>query len=250
MHVSLSAQEVINIGGFSITNTLITTWVVMTLIVLISYLGTKNMHSVPKGLQNLLELSIEKLFNFFNSVWENREQTKKYFSLLATFFIFIIVANWLGLLIEAIPGIKYIGFFKNQNGHEAFVPLFRSVNSDLNATLSWAIISVFLVQVFGITSLGVIKYGSKFFNFQSPIYFFVGILEFISEFAKVVSFSFRLFGNIFAGEVLLVVVAAIAPLIAPIPFYGLEIFVGFVQALVFTMLTLVFIKMAVTVAHH
>ncbi|MCK4525128.1 MAG: F0F1 ATP synthase subunit A, partial [Candidatus Andersenbacteria bacterium] len=119
-------------------------------------------------------------------------------------------------------------------------------NSDLNTTLALAIVSVLATQIFGIIALGVFKYGKKFINFSSPITFFVGILELVSEVAKMVSFSFRLFGNVFAGEVLLVVIMTLAPFIAPLPFFGLELFVGFVQALVFAMLTLVFLKMAVT----
>jgi F-type H+-transporting ATPase subunit a len=95
-------------------------------------------------------------------------------------------------------------------------------------------------------AIGAFKYGSKFLNFKSPILFFVGILEFISELSRIISFSFRLFGNIFAGEVLLAVMAMLVPFIAPLPFYGLELFVGFIQALVFTMLTIVFIKAAIT----
>jgi len=126
---------------------------------------------VPGKLQNILEIIIEGLFNFFNSVWENRKKTRKYFPLLATFFIFIIISNWFGLL----PGIGSIGFTEIKDGHESFVPLFRSVNSDLNATLSWAIISIILVQIFGTTSLGIFSYFKKFFNFSNPINFFVGI---------------------------------------------------------------------------
>jgi len=147
-----------------------------------------------------------------------------------------------------LPGIGSIGFNEIKDGHETFVPLFRSVNSDLNATLSWAIISVFLAQIFGMSSLGTFSYLKKYFDFSNPINFFVGILEIVGEIAKIISFSFRLFGNVFAGEVLLVVMTMLAPYLAPLPFYGLEIFVGFIQALVFTMLSLVFIKMA-TEAH-
>jgi F-type H+-transporting ATPase subunit a len=240
MHISLVAEKIFSLGSFSINNTLLTSWIVIISLALISYFGTKKIEMVPGKLQNILEIIIEGLFNFFNSVWENRKKTRKYFPLLATFFIFIIISNWFGLL----PGIGSIGFTEIKDGHESFVPLFRSVNSDLNATLSWAIISIILVQVFGTTSLGIFSYFKKFFNFSNPINFFVGILEIVGEIAKIISFSFRLFGNVFAGEVLLVAMTFLVPYIAPLPFYGLELFVGFVQALVFTMLSLVFIKMA------
>ena len=124
-----------------------------------------------------------------------------------------------------------------------FVPLFRAGTADLNTTLALAIISVISTQIFGVMNLR-LGYFKKFINFSSPIDFFVGILETISEFAKVISFAFRLFGNIFAGEVLLAVTTFLIPLIIPMPFYGLEIFVGFIQALVFSMLSLVFFNMA------
>ncbi len=244
MHISLAAEKIFSLGSFSVNNTLLTSWVVIAFLALLSYFGTRKIKMVPGKIQNILELIIEGLFNFFNSVWENRTKTKKYFPILATFFIFIIISNWFGLL----PGIGSIGFTEVKDGHTVFIPFFRSVNSDLNATLSWAIISVVLVQIFGTMSLGTFSYLKKFFNFSNPINFFVGILEIVGETAKVISFSFRLFGNVFAGEVLLVVMTFLVPYVIPLPFYGLELFVGFVQALVFTILSLVFIKMA-TEAH-
>lgn len=128
-----------------------------------------------------------------------------------------------------------------------FTPLFRPGSADLNTTTALALISVFITQIVGFKTLG-IGYLKKFFNFKNPIAFFVGILELISEFAKIISFSFRLFGNIFAGEVLLAVMLMLAPYFVPIPFYGLEIFVAVIQAFVFAMLTLVFIKLA-TISH-
>lgn len=133
--------------------------------------------------------------------------------------------------------------------HEIFVPIFRPGTADLNTTLALAIFSVFAVQIMGIQFQG-LNYFSKFINFSSPIMFFVGILEIISEFAKIVSFAFRLFGNIFAGEVLLVVIGYLTKIIVPVPFYGLEVFVGFIQALVFAMLSLVFFNMATQGHEH
>ncbi|MEX0916679.1 MAG: F0F1 ATP synthase subunit A [Candidatus Spechtbacterales bacterium] len=129
-----------------------------------------------------------------------------------------------------------------------FVPLFRSAYADLNMTLALAIISVLATHVFGVMTIGFFKHAHKFFNFSSPINFFVGILELFGEVSKMVSFSFRLFGNIFAGEVLLVVILTLVPYIAPLPFFALEVFVGFIQALVFSMLTLVFMKVAMAEA--
>jgi F-type H+-transporting ATPase subunit a len=129
----------------------------------------------------------------------------------------------------------------------AFVPYFRAGTADLNTTVALAIISVAATQFFGIQFLK-LGYFSKFINFSSPITFFVGILETVLEFAKIISFAFRLFGNIFAGEVLLAVISFLVPVVAPMPFYGLEVIVGVIQALVFAMLSVVFFNMA-TIGH-
>ena len=129
------------------------------------------------------------------------------------------------------------------------MPFFRGPNADLNTTLALALISVSITQYLSIKTLGIKNYIARFINLKNPIKFFVGILEIISEFAKILSFSFRLFGNIFAGEVLLAVMVFLIPVLVPVPFLALEVFVGFIQALVFTMLTTIFIVVA-TEGHH
>lgn len=248
MHVSITPEIIATVFGMPITNSLIASLITTVVLLVIAYSATRNVREVPKGLQNLFEIVIEALFNMVDSVTGDKKQSYKFFPLVATIFIFIIISNWLGLL----PGFGSVGFFETvQEGvhdeeHSVFVPLLRSANSDLNITIALAMISVFATQVFGIATLGVFKYGKKFINFSSPIKFFVGLLELVGEIAKMVSFSFRLFGNVFAGEVLLVVIMMLAPFIIPIPFFALELFVGFIQALVFAMLTLVFLKVAVT----
>jgi len=248
MNVSITAETIANVAGMPITNTLISSVLTAFILVVISYFATKNTKEVPRGLQNLFEAIIEALFNMVDSVTGDRKQTYQFFPLVATIFIFVVTSNWLGLL----PGFGSLGFYEiaKEGAHEEsgaiFIPLLRSANSDLNATLALAIISVLATQIFGIATLGALKYAKKFINFNSPITFFVGILELISEVAKMISFSFRLFGNVFAGEVLLVVIMTLVPFIAPLPFFGLELFVGLIQALVFAMLTLVFLKTATT----
>lgn len=247
MHVSITPELIVNIFGMPITNTIITSVLAAVILLIIAYFATKNIKEVPRGLQNLFEAILEALFGMVDSVTGDRKQTYQFFPLVATIFIFIILSNWLGLL----PGFGSIGFFETAAGmhgeeHTVFIPLLRSANSDLNTTLALAIVSVAAIQLFGVAALGTFKYGKKFINFSSPITFFVGILELISEVAKMISFSFRLFGNVFAGEVLLVVIMTLVPFVAPLPFFALELFVGFVQALVFAMLTLVFLKVAVT----
>jgi len=150
-----------------------------------------------------------------------------------------------------LPGFGSIGLHEVEEGHEVFVPIFRSTYADVNMTFALALVAMTSVQVFGFTMLGFKKYAGKFFvnPFKNFVGSFIGILELVSEFSKMISFSFRLFGNIFAGEVLLLVMSFLVPYIIPLPFYGLELFVGFIQALVFSFLTLVFLQMATT-AHH
>lgn len=128
-----------------------------------------------------------------------------------------------------------------------FVPYLRAGTADLNTTLALGLFSQVMAQIIGVKYLG-LSYFKKFFNFKDPIMMFVGVLELVSEFSKVLSYAFRLFGNIFAGEVLLVVMSALIPVVVPMPFYGLEIFVGFIQALVFSLLSLVFFNIA-TLGH-
>lgn len=240
MEISLAAEKIGSFLGIPVTNSLLMTWLAIIVLVIFGVIAGRNPQLVPKGIQNFFEAIIEYLLNLATDIIGDAKAARKYFPLVATFFIFIVTANWMGL----IPGVGTIGFHELKEGKEVFVPLLRGGNADLNTTLALAIVSVFAVQIFGIVAIGVVKYAKKFFNFKGPIEFFVGILELISEISKMISFSFRLFGNIFAGEVLLTVVAFLVPWFAPLPFFALELFVGAVQALVFTMLTLVFIKVA------
>lgn len=245
MEISLAAEKIAHIGSIPVTNSMLLSWIATVFLSFLAWLATSKMASIPRGVQNFFEMVIEFLYSTANSVLDDEKATRKYFPFIATLFIFIITNNWLGLL----PGVGTIGIHEVKEGHQVLVPLFRAGTADLNTTLALAILTMITVQVVGVAALGTFKYAKKFFNFKGPIDFFVGILELMSEFSKIISFSFRLFGNIFAGEVLLTVIAFLLPLIAPLPFFLLEIFVGFIQALVFTMLALVFIKGAITEAH-
>lgn len=242
MEISLAAEPILHLGPLAISNTMLMAWLAMALLVVVAYLAFRRPRLVPQGLQNLMEAAIESLVNLIESVTGSRKMTYRLLPLVATIFFFVIVSNWMGLL----PGVGTIGFHEMHDGHMLFVPLFRSTYSDLNMTLAIAIIAVFMTQVFGIASIGFFKYASKFITFKNPIAFSLGLLELVSEVAHVISFAFRLFGNVFAGEVLLMVIAFLVPYIAPLPFYLLEIFVGFIQALVFALLTTVFIAIAST----
>ncbi len=250
MEISLAPESLFHIGTFPVTNTLLMT-LILSLIIIIFSLTIKNrLNLIPKGFQNIIEYVLEAFLNLVESVTQNKKQTKKFFPIVATIFIFVILSNW----IELIPGLGTIGINEMREGKSVLVPFIRSASADLNVTLAIALISVFTVQFMGIATIGVVKYGKKFLAnpFRKPYFIgtFVGALEIISEIAKIISFSFRLFGNIFAGEVLLIVILNLVPYVVPLPFLFLELFVGFIQALVFAMLTLVFLKMAVTEAAH
>ncbi|PJC36777.1 ATP synthase F0 subunit A [Candidatus Peregrinibacteria bacterium CG_4_9_14_0_2_um_filter_53_11] len=246
---TLSSETIVEIAGFPIRNSMVMAWLAMLVLIVAALIyRRKSENLVPRGFQNLVEVLVGGLYNFFLEIVHDAKQAKKFFAVCATIFLFIITSNWMGIL----PGVGSIGIYlpHGEAGHEsiALVHFFRTGFADINMTLALAIISVILTQFYGITSLGFASYAHKFFvnPFKDFVGSFVGLLELVSEFAKIISFSFRLFGNIFAGEVLLVVMGFLAPFIAPIPFYGLELFVGFVQALVFALLTLVFMKMAAT----
>lgn len=241
MHeIFLTAEPLFFIGSFPFTNTLLVSVLAVGLIAIGSYLLQRKYAEVPGAVQGIVEIVYEELTGLMDSVLGNRKKSEVYLPFVATIFIFILVSNWLGIL----PGV---GSFGIKEGHH-FTPLLRSPASDLNFTLALAILTVVMVNVFGVMAIGAWRHASKFLNFTSPINFFVGILEFISEIARMISFAFRLFGNVFAGEILLVVIAFLVPYIAPVPFFFLEIFVGFIQAFVFAMLALVFIAIA-TVDH-
>ncbi len=233
-HGIVLAPEIIgHIGFLPVTNTMLVTWVAMLFLVITSIIATWRVKAIPSGLQNFFELVIEAGYQTVEDL--AHDKTKLFFPIVMTFFLFIITANWMGLL----PGFATIGLNEIHEGKKQFIPLLRSINSDLNTTLALALISAITTHIFAIKFLGIKNYLLRWVSLN-PIFLFVGILEIISEFTKIVSLSFRLFGNIFAGEVVLATVSNIFAFVIPLPFYFLEIIVGFVQAAVFMMLTLVF----------
>jgi F-type H+-transporting ATPase subunit a len=237
-HISLAAEKLFEIGHFPVTNSLLLSAIALVLLISVGLILRRSFSMVPGTFQSLVESAIEGLLGLMDSVLGKRALSERYLPIVATIFLFVMTSNWLGLF----PGIGPIVF----RGEHETAPLFRAPSSDLNFTLALAVISVLATNVIGVAALGFFKHGKKYFNFGNPIAFFVGILELISEFAKMVSFSFRLFGNVFAGEVLLVIIAFLVPYVVPLPFLFLEVFVGFIQAFIFAMLTLVFIATAVT----
>lgn len=259
--------------SFPISNTLVTTWIVLIIIVVLFYFGTRNIQLVPRGLQNILEMLVEYMVGLSDQVAGGRG--KKFFPVAATIFILLLFAN----LIALIPGFGPIGVMHLEPGQQApqgitivgdappifslhhepgeevplLVPFVRAPATDLNLAVGLALISVVLTQVFGMQAQG-LRYWTRFFSFgrllKGDIAFglidvFVGIVELISEIMKIIAFTFRLFGNIFAGEIVLLVMAYLF-LILPFPFYGLELFVAVIQAFVFAVLTLAFMTIATT----
>jgi F-type H+-transporting ATPase subunit a len=262
--ITLFAEPIFHVGSFTITNSLISSWTVVFILAILAIIVGRKIKKIPKGLQNVFEIIIENAIKLMDSVTNSSKKSKQIFPYIFTIFIFILFNNWLGL----IPGVGSIGFI--ETGHEGsiFVPFFRGATADLNTTLALAIFSVLAANIFGILTIGGWNFFNKFINVKAlaavpmhirkepsiiivnPIKFFVGLIEIIGEVAKVASLSFRLFGNVFAGEVLLASMAAIFAFVVPIPFIFLEIIVGVIQALIFSMLTLVYFTIASSAEEH
>jgi F-type H+-transporting ATPase subunit a len=240
--VILAPEQIGTLWGIPITNTLITSWVAIAILIVAAIIVRSRLSYTPGRFQALIESLVIFVQDFIKETLENDTWARRAFPLLITIFLFIATSN----IIEFTPGIGSVGFFSASG---AFTPLLRSVNTDLNVTLTLAIISVISIEVIGIIAVGFWRYAGKFFNFTSPLGFVVGLIEFVSELSRFISFSFRLFGNIFAGEVLIAVVSYFVPYVLPAPLMAFEMFVGFVQAAVFALLTLFFIKLAITDPH-
>lgn len=232
---------------FLITNTLLSCWIASGLLLLVFWLGARGVKAdrAPRGLANVVEGVMSGMHDFVESV-AGHERTRKFFPLFATIFLFVLFNAWLGLL----PVYQSLGAI--EHGKIAR-HLLRPAGTDLNMPLALALVSFVFVEYWGIRSVG-LGYFGKFFRFgtllrgqlfQGFIDLFVGVLELLSELVRVVSFTFRLFGNMTAGEILLLVTAFLIPFAFSLPFYGLELLVGFIQALIFSGLTLVFVTLAV-----
>lgn len=245
LNISLAAEPIAHIGSFPITNAMLGSLLAAGTLALLARSLNKRMALVPGKMQNIAEMAIEFLLNLMDGVTNDRAKTKKFFPIVATIFFFILTMNWFGLL----PFFGAIGIHEVHDGHEVLVPFFRGGTADLNMTVAIAMISVIAAQVFGVMYIGTKAHLRKYFN-PNPTMAFPGIIEFIGEFTKIISFSFRLFGNVFAGEVLLLVISNLVPLFAPLPFYFLELFVGIIQAFVFALLSLVFFTIAASSHEH
>ncbi len=303
-HISIKPETLFSVGPIDVTNTMLTSWLVVATMVLLVFLSTRRWEMVPRGAQNVVEAVVEAFYNLVINV-AGEKNGRRFFPVVATIFFFVLASNWLSLLpifnvvggvqeeehgfvMEETAGIAYVPFsvlhndsideddpdakeqFDKAKGQGKVVgdllPFFRGPNTDLNTTLALAIVSAIAVETWGITSAGILRYGGNFVRlggmlqgivrlspakfFQGFIDWFVGFLEFISECVRLLSFTARLFGNMFAGEVVILMFTFMTPFLITIIFYGLELFVGVIQAFIFAMLTLVFGVMAVAHGEH
>lgn len=261
---TLFAEPIAHIGSFPVTNSLATSGVALLIIVTITVLIGRKVKKVPTGLQNVMEMIIEGFLGIFDGVTGSRKKSLKFAPVALAFFFFILINNWMGIL----PGVGSIGQIALIDGEKFFIPYLRGATADLNTTLALACLGVVISHIMGVLAVGWWKYLNKFINIKAfleipkkiikdpmvllvnPIKAFVGLIEVVGELAKVASLSFRLFGNVFAGEVLLASMSAILAYGIPIPFLFLEVLVGLIQALIFSMLILTYLTINTTEEEH
>ncbi len=257
-HPSISAETVFTVGGFEVTNTILATWVTMLVLTILFVIYRSKLSLVPGRFQTAIEAILEYVYGICASI-SPKEVARKFFPLVCTIFLFVGFNSWLSL----IPGYGSLTFV-NSAGHT--VELIRGAGTDLNTTLSLAVVAFIVAEVVAFKEQG-LKYILKYINFSGLItafktlfkgkiggffidlitgivLFLTGIIEFISEISRLISLTFRLFGNMTAGEILLASISFLIPYLVPTIFYGLEVLVGFIQALVFSSLTMVYISLS------
>lgn len=248
--IHLAPEVLGTIFGVPITSTLLTVWLTMGVLIVLAVVVKSKLSLVPGKLQSASEALIGAVYDYMADVLESKSLARRFFPLVMTIFLFILAMNWMALM----PWIDTIGMHAQAESHgevvDKFVPFFHSPATDLNITIAFAIVAFVSIELAGVFMLGVFKYAGKFINFTSPLAFVIGLIELLSEIARLISFSFRLFGNIFAGKTLLLVVMFLTtPYILPVPLIAYEFFVGFIQAFIFAILTLYFIKLAIEEPH-
>ena len=243
IHVAISAEELFRVGPLSVTNSMVGAVLASVVLVLAAWYISRRSALIPGRLQSALELPVELLSGI---VAGSSSRWRGYVALVLGFFLMILVANWIGLL----PGVGTIGITHiDEAGHEAVTPIVRPASADLNFTLGLAIIAFVMFIYWGIRANGPRGYLKELLGeplYMAPLMFPINL---ISEFSRLISLSMRLFGNIFAGEVLLATMIALAPILIPAVFLGLELLFGFVQALVFALLAMTYIGTAIA-EHH
>ncbi len=257
--VTIFAEPIFHFGSFTVTNALLTSWVVVAIIIFLSVAIRRKTKEIPGKLQNVFEIIIENALSLCDQVTNSRKLSMKIFPFAISAFFFILINNWLG--------VSPLGGFGSIHDGEhglAFIPFLRGGTADINTTIALSVMVVLGANLFGVFSIGLWKTFNKYVNVKvlgsiftkvkkdptviivAPITFFVGLIEIVGEFAKIASLSFRLFGNVFAGEVLLASMAALMAYVIPIPFLFLEILVGVIQALIFSILLVVYFTIGAT----
>lgn len=253
IHIPTLAPEILfQIGDFSVTNTMVNAWLAIVFFLIVGIFVRRSVKLRPGKLQNFWEYILELIMGYFDQVTGSRKNTIKFLPITGSVFFFILLSNWLGLL----PGTGTITV-----GHNF---LFRPANTDLNLTVAMALVSVVGSHILGFATIGFFAHANKFIQLGSlvksirkgPVAVFtalvnmlVGLIEIAGEVAKVMSLSLRLFGNIFAGEVLMTVIASIVSVALPAPFMLLELMVGVIQAGVFAILSTVYMTVAISEPH-
>lgn len=251
----VAAEPIFELGFITITNSMINAWIAVLFFVIVAWFARKKTAMVPRGFQNVVEGTVEFLLIEVEKVTGDKKKARQFLPIVATIFLFILFSNWIGLL----PGTGSIGIWTELHGKIELIPLLRPAASDLNLTIAIALFAVVTSHVMAFLTIGPLNHISKFLNVRGIIKavskgpiaiavafveFGVGLIEIVGEVAKVVSLSLRLFGNIFAGEVLITVMLGLLAYVVPIPFMFLELLVGAVQATVFAMLTLAYLVVA------
>lgn len=236
MLVSKAPEIIGNLLGFQITNTILTSVIISIIFIIFVVFVSGNIDLIPSKIQSLIEIIYDFLKNLISEQTDgDHQRILMFFPWVGAFFLFIAVSN----LLELIPGAGIISIEILEHGK--YIPLFRTPNSDLNSTVALTFISVIITQYFAFKLMGWKAHLKRYFNFRHPLDIFAGLFEFISEFTKVISLSFRLFGNIYAGDVIILLFTKLGgEFLLPLPFLAFEILVDIIQAGIFAMLTLSF----------
>ena len=257
--ITLFAEPIFHFGNFTVTNALFSSWIVVGIIIILAFVLRIQLKEIPNKLQSIFEIIVDGALSLCDQVTNSRALSMKIFPISISVFFFILINNWLGIL-----PLGGFGLIEEGEHGLSFIPFLRGGTADMNTTIALAVMAVVGANLFGIFSIGIWKTFNKYVNLKvlgeiftkikrdkmvivtAPVTFFVGLLEIIGEFAKIASLSFRLFGNVFAGEVLLASMAALVAYVIPIPFLFLEILVGVIQALIFSMLLVVYFTISAT----
>lgn len=272
IHTVLKIKEIAHLGIFPITNTMLTSWILVIAIGVTGYFVGKKLNKIPSNTQTFFEMIFSLLLDYLEKILESRALGKRFFPFIATLFIFILISNWFSLIpgvgsvfIDVPMSVETNGMYSHpESNFESTeekveiayaetlerIPLFYPISSDLNFTLTLAILVFIGIAVSGISYLGVITYIEKCIIFSSPIYFFRSIVDFLLELTRLVSLSLRMFENLFTRKTLVLLIIMVSlPFFLPLPSMLYEVFVGFIQASFFSLLTVFLIKVIIVEPH-